>query len=50
MADLALLRIPGARPFRRRQEVQNREQSWDNRFHLGSLPRYDALDDPHCNL
>lgn len=45
-----MLRIPGARPLRRRQEVQSREQSWDNRFHLGKLPTYDALDDPHCNF
>jgi hypothetical protein len=26
-----------------------KEQKWDNRFHLGKLPKYDAYQDENCN-
>ena len=41
------MRIPGSRPFRppSQKERPNREQSWDNRFHLGKIPEYNAQPD-----
>ena len=43
------VRIPGSRPFRppSQKPKQPREQSWDNRFHLGKMPEYDAAQDPN---
>lgn len=52
MLEHGVLRIPGARPFRRssKQEVVVREQSWDSRFHLDRLPVYDANRDKHIQI
>ena len=43
------VRIPGSRPFRPSSQKPKppREQSWDNRFHLGKIPDYDAMHDPN---
>ena len=45
------VRIPGSRPFRppSQKERPNREQSWDNRFHLGKIPEYNAEQDKLAN-
>ncbi|CAG9332855.1 unnamed protein product [Blepharisma stoltei] len=52
MFEHGILRIPGARPFRRssKHEIQVREQSWDNRFHLEKIPDYDAVRDKHIQI
>ena len=49
MNDIGLLRIPGARPIRRQTKNprQERESSWDNRFHLGRIPDYNPQSDKH---
>lgn len=43
------VRIAGSRPFRQpsQKPPQPREQSWDNRFHLGRIPEYNAAQDPN---
>ena len=28
----------------------DREQNWNNRFHLGKLPEYNTMTDNNCNL
>ena len=33
----------------KRQRLVLREQAWDTRFHLQSIPRYDPLRDIHCD-
>lgn len=45
------VRIPGSRPFRppSQKEKPVREQSWDNRFHLGKIPEYNAMQDRHID-
>ncbi|CAG9325229.1 unnamed protein product [Blepharisma stoltei] len=52
MFEHGILRIPGARPFRRssKHDIQMREQSWDSRFHLDKLPDYDANKDRHIQV
>lgn len=49
MLDYGMLRIPGSRPFRPspKKELHIREQSWDNRFHLGQIPEYNAFKDKY---
>ncbi|OMJ71128.1 hypothetical protein SteCoe_30739 [Stentor coeruleus] len=49
MLDYNMLRIPGSRPFRPspKKELHIREQSWDNRFHLGQIPEYNAFKDKY---
>ena len=41
------MRIPGSRPFRppSQKDKPIREQSWDNRFHLGKIPEYNPTQD-----
>jgi hypothetical protein len=43
------VRIAGSRPFRPPSQKPRapREESWDNRFHLGKIPDYNALQDPN---
>ena len=45
------IRVPGSRPFRlsSQKEKPVREQSWDNRFHLGKIPDYNALQDKYID-
>lgn len=52
MLDYGMLRIPGSRPLKLspKKDLQIREQSWDNRFHLGRIPDYNALQDRHLQL
>jgi hypothetical protein len=47
----APIRIPGSRPFRlpSSKEKPAREQSWDNRFHLGKIPEYNAMQDRYID-
>lgn len=49
MLETGYLRIPGSRPHKLspKKEKKIREQSWDNRFHLGKIPEYNAVADIH---
>lgn len=48
MLEAGYLRIPGSRPHKispRKEKKNKREDSWDNRFHLGKIPEYNAAVD-----
>lgn len=49
MLETGYLRIPGSRPHKLspKKDKKLREQSWDNRFHLGKIPEYNAVADIH---
>ena len=51
MIDYGVVRVPGSRPVKLspKKEKQVREQSWDNRFHLGRIPDYNAFHDRYLN-
>ena len=45
MSDSNFLRIPGARPIKRQQK----ENKWDDRFWVGSMPSYNKKSDVHAS-
>jgi hypothetical protein len=47
MLETGYIRIPGSRPHKLspKKGKKQREQSWDNRFHLGKIPEYNAFHD-----
>ena len=45
MADLEVVRVPGARPL---YKSRPRDRHWDQRFVLERIPTYDAFKDKHC--
>ena len=40
-----MVRIPGARPIKRRI---NKENDWNDRFWVNEPPKYDPMADVHC--
>ena len=42
-----MVRIPGARPMKRPPRP-NKENSWNDRFWVNDIPKYDPMADVHC--